>query len=287
MAQSDGSLSEDISVTSEDAYSTDDSSVGSHSVSTKQTSDLPYTEQARLCKLQRRRNQFLRRRALEKAAALDDDESTVHYGRPRLGLGFPLKNNLTIPSQELRLKDSNLTKIDSPATLASSFNNIDLSEHESKDFDSTNAAWSPDKFVKDPFIASTDNVPDLVNNTSNDVPDLVNTSNDDSFLLNTSEESQANVTKPTPRWASFSTTFPKLSAIPPEGLNFLESSHLGPKVVSTQWTRTEASSLQLGDVIIRLNGEDVSNLEADTVSQMMIRMDDCRIVTYLRKNVEL
>lgn len=287
MAQSDGSLSEDISVTSEDAYSTDDSSVGSHSASTKQTSDFPYTEQARLCKLQRRRNQFLRRRALEKAAAMDD-ESTVHFGRPRLGLGFPLKNNLTIPSQELRLKDSNLTKIDSPATLASSFNNMDLSEHESKDFDSTNAAWSPDKFVKDPFIASTDKVPDLVNNTSsNDVPDLVNTSNDDSFLLNTSEESQANVTKPTPKWASFSTTFPKLSAIPPEGLNFLESSHLGPKVVSTQWTRTEASSLQLGDVIIRLNGEDVSNLEADTVSQMMIRMDDCRIVTYLRKNVEL
>ena len=125
------------------------------------------------------------------------------------------------------------------------------------------------------------------NTSSNDVPDLVNTSNDDSFLLNTSEESQANVTKPTPKWASFSTTFPKLSAIPPEGLNFLESSHLGLKVVSTQWTRTDQSSLQLGDVIIRLNGEDVSNLEADTVSQMMIRMDDCRIVTYLRKNVEL
>ena len=281
-------MSEDISVTSEDAYSTDDSSVGSHSLCTKQTSDYPNAEQARICKLQRRRNQFLRRRALEKAATMDEDESTVHYGRPRLGVGFQLKKNLTIPSQELRLKtDSNLTEIDSPATLASSFNK-DLSEHESKDFDSTNAAWSPDKFVKDPFITSTDKVSDLVNNTSNDVPDLVNTSNDDSFLLNTSEESQANVTKPTPKWASFSTTFPKLSTIPPGGLNFLESSHLGPKVTSTQWERTDpSSSLQIGDVIIRLNGEDVSNLEAETVSQMMIRMDDCRIVTYLRKNVEL
>jgi C-terminal processing protease CtpA/Prc len=44
--------------------------------------------------------------------------------------------------------------------------------------------------------------------------------------------------------------------------------------------------LQLGDVIIRLNGEDVSTLEGEFVSELLMRFEGRSIrVTYLRKTM--
>ncbi|KAL9182001.1 hypothetical protein ACHAXT_012344 [Thalassiosira profunda] len=88
-----GSLSDSISVSS-DAYSTPSYDNGSESESTTES-----VKNARLSQLRRRRQQFLRRRALERAAGADtddEDEASVRFGGPGLGL------EREIPSQELR-----------------------------------------------------------------------------------------------------------------------------------------------------------------------------------------
>ena len=46
------------------------------------------------------------------------------------------------------------------------------------------------------------------------------------------------------------------------------------------------AGLQLGDIIIRLNSEDVSNLDCNTVSEMLAAGGTLR-VAYLRKNMVL
>jgi hypothetical protein len=67
--------------------------------------------------------------------------------------------------------------------------------------------------------------------------------------------------------------------------DFLASSHIGP--VITKLNRSTLSDvLQLGDVIIRLNGEDVSTLEGEFVSELLMKFEGRSIrVTYLRKTM--
>jgi C-terminal processing protease CtpA/Prc len=65
--------------------------------------------------------------------------------------------------------------------------------------------------------------------------------------------------------------------------DFLTSSHIGPVI-----TRLECSPFsevfQLGDVIIRVNGMDVSTMEGEFVSEMLMKSEGKSIrVTYLRK----
>ena len=86
-------MSDSISVSS-DAYSTSSYGKGSESESTTES-----VKNARLSQHRRRRQQFLRRRALERAAGTDtddEDEESVRFGGPGLGL------EREFPSQELR-----------------------------------------------------------------------------------------------------------------------------------------------------------------------------------------
>ena len=65
--------------------------------------------------------------------------------------------------------------------------------------------------------------------------------------------------------------------------DFLTTSHIGP--VLTKIT-SSLENLQLGDVIVRFNGEDVSTLEGEILSDLLIRCKGKRIrITYLRKTM--
>ena len=223
-------------------------------------------EQRRVATLQRRRAQFLRQRAIERTAEMNEnDEEEAQCSRPKLTSGFKLTKKSAFPSQELRVPsqelrcDDDLDKVD-----ISSLTDIrDLRDPSDKSFDSTKAAWSPELFEKDPFSSAPD----------------VDTTAEDS-LLNSSAELE--ILKPSPKWSSFSAEFPKLDDSTSHNL-LLKESHLGATLANTP---TIQSGLQLGDVIIRLN-QDVSTLDTSTVSDMINEMRDSRRITYLRKNVEL
>lgn len=69
-------------------------------------------------------------------------------------------------------------------------------------------------------------------------------------------------------------------------LDFLTSSHIGP--VMTKLTRSTLDEvLQLGDVIIRINGElDCSTLDAQFVAEILVKCKGKSIrLTYLRKTM--
>ena len=226
-------------------------------------------EQRRVATLQRRRAQFLRQRAIERTAEMDEDEEEeAQYDHRKLTGGFKLTKNSAFPTQERRvpsqeLRCDNLDKVD-----ISSLTDIrDLRYPSDKSFDSTKAAWSPELFEKDPFSSTLD----------------VDTTAEDSLLLNTSNELELEILKPSPKWSSFSAEFPKLGDNSSHNL-VLKDSHLGATLANTPETQ---SGLQLGDVIIRLNGQDVSTLDTSTVSDMINEMRESRRITYLRKNVEL
>ena len=121
--------------------------------------------------------------------------------------------------------DDDLDKVD-----ISSLTDIrDLRDPSDKSFDSTKAAWSPKLFEKDPFSSALD------------------TTAEDS-LLNSSNELELEILKPSPKWSSFSAEFPKLDDSTSHNL-ILKESHLGATLANTPTTQ---SGLQLGDVIIRL-----------------------------------
>lgn len=256
-----GILSDGISVTTDEK--TEYSSSDDDSLTFVDDS----AEQRRVATLQRRRAQFLRQRAIERTADMDEDEEEeAQYSRPKLTGGFNLTKKSAFPSQELRVPsqelrcDDDLDKVD-----ISSLTDIrDLRDPSDKSFDSTKAAWSPKLFEKDPFSSAPD----------------VDTTAEDS-LLNSSAELE--ILKPSPKWSSFSAEFPKLDDSTSHNL-LLKESHLGATLANTP---TIQSGLQLGDVIIRLNNQDVSTLDTSTVSDMINEMRDSRRITYLRKNVEL
>lgn len=69
--------------------------------------------------------------------------------------------------------------------------------------------------------------------------------------------------------------------------DFLTSSHIGP-VITNLTCPVLAQVLQLGDVIIRLNGEDVSTLEGQIVSELLLKMGGKNIrLTFLRKTMQV
>ena len=108
------------------------------------------------------------------------------------------------------------------------------------------------------------------------VPDLVNISDDDSLLDTTNEDGL-----PKLKWQSQEKLI-HLSSSP----LFLKSSHLGHEVTRAPCESMAEAGLQLGDIIIRLNSEDVSNLDCNTVSEMLAAGGTLR-VAYLRKNMVL
>jgi len=184
-----GILSDGISVT------TDEKTEYSSSVDDSTSVD-DSAEQRRVATLRRRRAQFLRQRAIERTAEMDEDdeEEEAQYGRPKLTGGFKSTKKSAFPSQELRVQelrcDDDLEKVD-----ISSLTDIrDLRDPSDKSFDSTKAAWSPDLFEKDPFSSALD----------------VDTTAEDSLLLNSSNELELEILKPSPKWSSFSAEFPKL-----------------------------------------------------------------------------
>jgi len=258
-----GILSDGISVTTDEK--TEYSSSDDDSLTFVDDS----AERRRVATLQRRRAQFLRQRAIERTADMDEDEEEkAQYSRPKLTGGFKLTKKSAFPSQELRVPsqelrcDDDLDKVD-----ISSLTDIrDLRDPSDKSFDSTKAAWSQELFEKDPFSSALD----------------VDTTAEDS-LLNSSNELELEILKPSPKWSSFSAEFPKLDDSTSHNL-LLKESHLGATLANTP---TIQSGLQLGDVIIRLNNQDVSTLDTSTVSDMINEMRESRRITYLRKNVEL
>ncbi|KAL7525370.1 hypothetical protein ACHAXR_000977, partial [Thalassiosira sp. AJA248-18] len=164
----DGSLSEDISVTS-DAYSTAFSSIASDGSSSESSVDS--AKNARLAKLRRRRKQFLRRRAMEHAAGNeteDEEEESLHYGGPSLGLK---KKHWNVPSQELRNINDSLE--------------VDYPMNKKKDLRESI-----------PELLNTTNEESFLNTSNDDSPkdssdyfniEVVNTTNEDSFLDATKE----------------------------------------------------------------------------------------------------
>lgn len=67
--------------------------------------------------------------------------------------------------------------------------------------------------------------------------------------------------------------------------DFLTSSHIGPVITKLNCSAL-SEVLQLGDVIIRLNGEDVSSFEGEFVSELFTKLEGRRVrVTYLRKTM--
>ena len=65
---------------------------------------------------------------------------------------------------------------------------------------------------------------------------------------------------------------------------FLTSSHLGPSVSRVPFEMGNA--LQMGDIILRLNGEDVSSAEVGVVGNALKSMSGKRVhVSFLRKRM--
>ena len=104
------------------------------------------------------------------------------------------------------------------------------------------------------------------------IPDLVDSSsNDDSAKKKSSSKY---------KWQS------KFSPvdIPVGDSLFLTSSHLGPSVSRIPFDK--GSPLQMGDIILRLNGEDVSRMDGSVVQNILKRMSGKRVhVSFLRKRM--
>ncbi|KAL3801377.1 hypothetical protein HJC23_006987 [Cyclotella cryptica] len=69
--------------------------------------------------------------------------------------------------------------------------------------------------------------------------------------------------------------------------DILTSSHVGP-VITKLTCPVLAEVFQLGDVVIRLNGEDVSTLEGQDVSELLMKMGGKNVrLTFLRKTMQV
>ena len=104
------------------------------------------------------------------------------------------------------------------------------------------------------------------------IPDLVvSSSNDDSAAKTTSRNN---------KWQSKVA----LVDIPVGDSLFLNSSHLGPSV--SRVPLEMGSALQMGDIILRVDGEDVSSLEGSIVENVLKSMRGKRVhVSFLRKRM--
>ena len=241
----------EISVTSSSKESTrDDASITSYEGSSKNFSS-DSNQKRRLTKLRRRKKQYLHRRAMERTATeTDDDLSNFAYG-PRLGV----KNH--IPSQELRSTDKppadgiSLSKAELDAEIVNG--NQDYSQGGIESQTTFQVSMdSPDD-------------PTMQNEQSSEIPPSSDCNSPKAYFA-----------RRPPKWESHE----KLVNLPPNPVySFLTSSHLGPVV-----TRSVGDFLELGDVLIRLNGEDVSGLESEIVSEIFKQMAGGSIqVTFLRR----
>ena len=305
----DGSLSDSISVTTEE-YNTEyyGSSSGSASDRSAVSSS---AEKARLMKLRRRRKKYLRRRALEHAAGADsedEDDASLHYGALKLGAK---KKQWVVPSQESRQRDGVLTSIVSPAnkeqtheTSVKSAGGLELGAKK-------NQYILPTQELRKSVVLTSAESSPAVLDTSFDsaaadilAPDLVNTTQEDSFLDTTNEGldnaeggNVVSFSNPLPpcrlKWQSISISVPKLLPKPcprdnllDKNRHFLEQIHLGQLVIRSPYTSLIVAGLQLGDVVIRLNDEDVSKLDGKDVCKKMMDMSGESVrLTFLRKNI--
>mmetsp|Transcript_29496 Transcript_29496/g.63149 ORF Transcript_29496/g.63149 Transcript_29496/m.63149 type:complete len:354 (-) Transcript_29496:94-1155(-) len=240
----------EISVTSSSKESSkDDDSISSDDSSKKKVSSRAESFKERnLSKWRRRKQQFLRRRAMERVAADADEDATVDlppaYG-PRLMRKDP------IPLQQLR------SNVITP-------NAGDLA--------------ADGKMNSDGFGSDGSKTEKTEGNGRSDV--AVETHSDDAHSTNSVKTSNTREAMKL-KWQSME----KKIQLPPNPVySFLTSSHLGPVVTRSVGVVGDGDLLQLGDVLIRLNGEDVSCLEGEIVSEIFKQMaGKCVRVSFLRR----
>ena len=237
-----GFLTDDITDSDAEFYSDEDSLSGSGSSwasSDESSYESSYESMRRAtfkAELQRKKQQFIRRRALERAAAESDSEDEESMDER---VCHPMIDNNASQSF-LHLKESR----------PKYYKSASFSDSHPESFGSIDAV-------------------EVNTGTSN-----LNGS-DDIGINNSPTLKQLN-------WKSEDATV-VIGDLP---LDFLTSSHIGP--VMTKLTRSTLDEvLQLGDVIIRINGElDCSTLDAQFVAEILVKCKGKSIrLTYLRKTM--
>lgn len=200
------------------------------------------------------------------SAETDDDYLPFHFGRPRIALKKTWSATNLLPSQELRRDEPNEpTKTVHQARPEVVPDLVNTSNEDSL----LNITYDYDVSPKDDSLLLLVPV----------APELVGTA--DKLPLNDQTRKHSLLSQST--WHSME----KATWLPPSSADyiFLEASHLGP-IVTQAPCKGMNEIVQLGDVIIRLNGIDVRSLEAKTVSEMISNMAENEIrVTFLRKNI--
>jgi hypothetical protein len=246
-----GFLRDDITVTSDELYSSDEdsySSDGSESSYDTESSDeserRSYTREAKL----RRKQQFLRRRAMERAAAdeSDSDEEEREYntnGSLKYGDKFIYHH-----AQEVR-----------PKLVESASDTTPLMVN--KDDDTTASDC------------------DKTDSSSQDSPAAGESAVSEAAVVDYKHSVLRQLT-----WEARKAT---IVITKDQAHDFLATSHIGP-ILTKLTCPVLAKVLQMGDVIIRLNGEDVSTLDGQFVAELLKRMEGKSIqVTYLRKTMQV
>ncbi len=240
----------EISVTSSSKESSkDDDSISSDDSSKKKSFPRRDTVKKRnLAKWRRRKQQFLRRRAMERVAADTDEDTSVD---PRVPYGPRLVRKDPVPSQQLR--SNVITPKGSDLTVDGTMTSDGFGSDGSKTAKTEGRGRS-----------------DVAEETHPEEAHLPDGG------------AKANAYEPMKlQWQSME----KKIQLPPNPVySFLASSHLGPVVTRSVGVVGDGDLLRLGDVLIRLNGEDVSCLEGEIVSEIFKQMaGKCVRVSFLRR----
>jgi peroxiredoxin len=242
----EGVLKDDLTVTSDEYYSDEDSFSGSESSWSSQYSISSSESDRRSmskAELRRKKNKFIQRRALERVAAGSDSDDSSFY-EYRGGADLHKKANTMLPQKNVLHKHE--MRPQRGRTLLRGYTL------------STEPSSGSDEAEMSPATTSSNS-------------DVIDVSKDAPIAL-----------KHQLHWESKEATFVVSNDQSPD---FLTSSHIGP-VITKLNTSPLSKVLQLGDVIIRLNGEDVSTLEAEVVSELLMKFEGRSIrVTYLRKTM--
>lgn len=240
----------EISVTSSSKESSkDDDSISSDDSSKKEVPSRAESFKKRnLAKWRRRKQQFLRRRAMERVAA-DTDEDATDDLPPAYGRRLMTKD--PIPLQQLR--SNVITPKASDLAVDGKMNSDGFGSDGSKTVKTEGHGRS-----------------DVAGETHSDVAHSTNSGNN-SIVREAMKL----------KWQSME----KKIQLPPNPVySFLTLSHLGPVVTRSVGVVGDGDLLQLGDVLIRLNGEDVSCLEGEIVSEIFKQLaGKCVRVSFLRK----
>ena len=278
----------------------------------------------RLAKLRRRRAAFLRRRAMERAAAAeteDDDDSSYHGRGPKPALKKKGTNLLKLQPRIYTRSGSSLLaeagthrnamRFKEERKFGSQLENFPSQQLRCK-FPSQQLRYNDadlrpvEQHIQtgDRADSAVDSVEDSLFNTTNegDIPDPPLPSNKESVTIQAHSPKRLSNSNPMPpsqlKWFSMEVSIGKgiwslekeiesLLPMDPSN-NFMETSHLGQVVIQTPCYSMVEAGIQLGDVIIRLNGKDVRSMRATAVSEMISGLADKHIlVTFLRKNMML